>query len=156
VVRVKDVNNNIITQLPPGTTIDFNLIQYNIYDRTPSVNNGVINRTISIQKNGVELSLNTTSTDSTLNDTRPSCRNNFIYRTNTQKTANIQIQNNDFISGNIITQITKITPFGQNTGGCESVTSVDSIQLDMARIQGCTCCSANTLKTDIPSMTSTL
>jgi hypothetical protein len=155
VVRVKDVNNNIITQLPSGTIINFNLLQNNVFDRTPSINSGVINRTISIQKNGVELSLSNTSADTTLNDTRPLCTANLIYRTNTQKTANIQIQNNDVISGYIITQITKIFPFGQ-ISGCTSVTSVDSVQLDVATIQGCTCCSVNTLRTEAPSMTSTL
>jgi hypothetical protein len=159
VVRVKDVNNNNITQLPPGTIINFNLLQNNVFDRTPGINSGNINRTISIQKNGVELSLNTTSTDTTLNDTRPFCTNTSlysIYKTNTQKTANVQIQNNDVISGYVITQLTKILIPGQVTGCTPLVNSVDSVQLDTARIEGCNCCSANTLKTDIPSMTSNL
>jgi hypothetical protein len=155
VVRVKDVNNINITQLPSGTIINFVLMLSNVYDRTPTVNNGVINRTISLQKNGVDLSLSNTIIDSSFNDTRPLCTSNLIYRTNTQKNASIQIQNNDVISGYIITQITKIFPFGQYTG-CPLVTSVDSIQLDSARIQGCTCCSVNIPRNEAPSMTSTL
>lgn len=155
VVRVKDINNNNITQLPSGTIINFNLIQSNVYDRTPDVNTGTINRTISIQKNGVDLSLTNSSVDSSSIDDRPLCKDNLIYRTNTQKTTTTQIQNNDVVSGYVITQITKTFPFGQTTG-CQLVTSVDSIQLDSAIIQGCDCCTVNTIRTEAPSMTLTL
>ena len=155
VVRVKDVNNNNITQLPSGTIINFDLILSNVYDRTPDINTGVISRTISIRKNGIELTPTTSTLDTAEVDERPQCRANTVYVTNTQNAKSIQIQNNDVVSGYVITQITKIFPFGQNTG-CPLVNSVDRIQLDSAIIERCNCCSVNTLITEAPSMTLTL
>jgi len=155
IVRVKDINNNNITQLPTGIIINFDIVQSNTFDETPFQNTGVINRTISIQKNGTNLPLTESVINTVSNNTNPNCTANSVFKVITQNTTDAQIQGNDVVSGNVITTITKSLPFGQVTDPCASVTSVDSITLDNSRIQNCTCCSINSIK-ESPSMSSIL
>jgi hypothetical protein len=156
IVRVKDINNNNITQLPAGTIINFVILQSNVFDETPSLNTGIINRTISIQKNGTNLPLTESVVNTTINNTNPNCTTNPIYRATTQNSANVQIQGNDVVSGYVITNIVKTLPPGQVTNTCASVISDDKYQFDSATIEGCTCCSVNLLRTEQPSMVLTL
>lgn len=156
IVRVKDALNNNITQLPPGTIINFVILQFNQFDETPSQNTGSINRTISIQKNGVNLPLTESVVNLTINNTNPNCTANQIYRVTTQNSANVQIQGNDVVSGYVITNIVKTLPFGSTSDFCASVVSTDTYQFDTALIEGCTCCSVNLLRTVQPSMVLTL
>jgi hypothetical protein len=150
IVRVKDVNNNNITQLPTGTIINLSLLQSNLFKLTTTINSGTINRTISIKKNGVDLSLSNSTLQTSQNNTNPGCESNLVYNTTTQKIASIELQNNDFISGSVITTLTKVT-----RENCCSVNSVDSIEITSESIKGCTCCSVTSI-TEAPSMILTL
>lgn len=156
IVRVKDNNNNNITQLPAGTIINFAILQSNSFDETPFSNTGTINRTISIQKNGTNLPLTESVVNTTVNNTNPNCTTNLIYRVITQNSVNVQIQGNDVVSGYVITNIVKTLPPGSVTDICASVISNDTYQFDSATIEGCTCCSVNLLRNEQPSMVLTL
>jgi len=146
VVRVKDINNNNISSLPIGTSINFDLLQTNIFDTTTTINTGTIQRTIEINKNGVPISLTTTSNQTSLNDVRAGCETNLIYRTNTQKTATVQIQGTDLVSGFVQTTITKVT-----RENCALVKAVDSIEITSEETNGCVCCNVVSVK-EAPNM----
>jgi hypothetical protein len=150
VVRVKDVNNNNITQLPAGTLINFDLFQSNFFYRTTTINSGTVQRVVSIEKNGLPITSSESVISTSTNDTRQGCQANTVYNTTTQKLVSIQIQNSDVVSGSVITTLTKI-----QRENCSQVTSVDNVELDNPRVQGCTCCSITSIK-ESPSMQSIL
>jgi len=150
VIRVKDANNNNISQLPVGTTLEFDLLQTNIFDTTTTPNTGTIQRTVDIKKNNTSLSFTTISNQSSANDTRPGCLTNLVYKTNTQKTATVQIQGNDIVSGFVQTTITKVT-----RENCSLVKSIDSIEITSESTIGCVCCSVTSIK-EAPNMNSSL
>jgi len=140
-VSVTDSNNVPITQLPTGTVIQFNITEENIFDVSPTINEGSGNRTIVVMKNGVQQTPIQTITNSTYNNTNPSCQNNLIYRAITSNNYNFDIGGTDTISGYVISTINF-----QGGGGCLFLNSKDTFSSSMV-MKECTCCTVNRITT---------
>jgi hypothetical protein len=137
-IVVKDIGNNIISNLPNGTTIKFNLSEYNNFMVATNPAFGSKTNTIQVHKNGVPVGITPTIASSTQIITTgvSTCLpNTQEYSTATTLTYNtITISGTDVISGTVITSISKLSP-----SSCY-VKSSDKIYITSSKIEGCTCC----------------
>ena len=136
-VVVRDAGNNIISNLPSGTIITFNLSEYNNFMVATNPALGSRTSTVQVHKNGVPVGITPTIASST----QSGSTNNIClpgtteFSTATTLTYNgITISNSDMISGTVITSISKLSP------SCY-VKSTDKVFiLSDSSINGCTCC----------------
>ena len=136
-VVVRDISNNIISNLPSGTIITFNLSEYNNFMVATNPAFGSKTNTVQVHKNGVPVSITPTTASSTQIITTgvSGCLpNTQEYSTATTLTYDsITISGADVISGTVITSIIK------NPSSCY-VKSTDKVYITTSKIAGCTCC----------------
>jgi hypothetical protein len=136
-IVVRDVNNAIISNLPAGTTITFNLSEDNKFMVATNPAYGSQSQTIQVHKNGVPVGITPTTSSSTqiVSTTNACPPNTQEFSTATTLSYNgITISGADVISGTVITSISKLSP-----SSCY-VKSTDKVYITTSKIVGCTCC----------------
>ena len=140
-VEVRNALNAIVTTLPPGTIITFNLSEYHNFMVANNSSYGEQTYTVAVQKNGVNLGITptTASLTQTVQSTTTGCSpGTQEFSTATTLTyAGITISGSDVISGTVITTISKKSIFA-----CY-VKSQDNISIIQSNISGCNCCNVN-------------
>lgn len=135
---VRDLSNNVISTLPSGTIITFNLSEYNNFMVATNPAFGSETNTVQVHKNGVPVTITPTTVNSTqvVSSTTPGCpAATQEYSTATTLTYDsITISGADVISGTVITSISKL-----NNQSCY-VKSSDKVFITTSNIAGCTCC----------------
>jgi hypothetical protein len=137
-IVVRDIGNNIISNLPNGTTITFSLSEDNKFMVATSPAYGSQSKTVQVRKNGVLVGITPTTASSTqvVSTTTPGCIGGTQeYSTATTLSYNgITISGSDVISGTVVTSISKL-----NSSSCY-VKSTDKVYITTSKIVGCTCC----------------
>lgn len=140
-VEVRNASNAIVTTLPPGTIITFNLSEYHNFMVANNSSYGTQTYTVVVQKNGVNLGITptTASLTQTVSTTTTGCSpGTQEYSTATTLTyAGITISGSDVISGTVITEL-----FKMNNSTCY-VKSQDNVSINNSTITGCNCCNVN-------------
>ena len=140
-VKVKDVNGNDVSTLPPGTTISFAIQEINLFQTTVQGGGNVVSN-VDIKKNNVQQTISpvTTTTNSTtpVNATCPAQPTQ--YNTGTTRQYNgITISGSDSITGTVQVQVNKTA-----VGNVCILKSNDTIVLVNKQITGCSCCNVST------------
>lgn len=132
------VTNAIITTLPPGTTITFNLSEINNFMVANDPSYGERTYTVVVTKNGTPVGVTPATsllTQTVISTTAGCVAGTLEYSTATTLTYNgITITGSDVISGTVITTISKKSNFA-----CY-VKSQDNISIIQSNISGCKCC----------------
>ena len=136
-LEVRDNQNNLVSTLPSGTIITFNISQNNSFNTT-ILNSATINSVIQLKKNGIDLGI--TPIEQVTNTTTPvnnlcGVSQSIKYTTATTKTyESVFISNSDVITGTLNVVLNQTTP---NVCILESL---DFFTLLNPRIVGCSCC----------------
>jgi hypothetical protein len=132
------ITNTIITTLPPGTIITFNLSEINNFMVANNPSYGERSYTVVVTKNGSPVGITPTTSLSTqtVPSTTAGCAAGTLeYSTATTLTYNgITITGSDIISGTVITTISK-----KSNLACY-VKSQDNMSIIQSNISGCNCC----------------
>jgi len=138
-IVVRDTNNTIISNLPAGTIITFNLSEYNKFMVATNPAYGSQSKTVQVHKNGVPVGIAPTTSSSTqIVPTGVAGCSGGTQEYSTATTLNyngITISGADVISGTVVTSVTRL-----NTLSCY-VKSTDNVSINSSSINnGCTCC----------------